>query len=192
MISDTTVSETRPQKIPTRSFAALLALGFGAGAFAIWLGERIPLTGPAMTSWTWVIILITMFGVILSFSRFAKKESKNAMTMGYFFLYLTLAATGAKANLLALSVAPLFLLMAFTWALIHGGLLLALGRLFRIPSALLATASQANLGSVASAPIVASTYEPKLVPVALIFAIFGNAIANYLGLLTAHLLRLLS
>ena len=141
---------------------------------------------------TWIIILVTTCGIALSSVRFARRKSTEIAQIGYFLLYWVLAATGAKANLLAILKTPLLLGICLLWAIIHGVLLFGLGRIFRIPMAILATASQANLGGVSSAPIVASTYEKSLVSVGLILAIVGNAIANYLALLTAYLLRALS
>ena len=80
------------------------------------------------------------------------------------------------------------MLFCLTWAFIYAVLMIVFARGFRIPMALVATASQANLGGVVSAPIVASTYDSKLTPVAVIFAIFGYAVANYLGILFAQFL----
>ena len=179
------------KKMESQSLLALLAIGFGLGAACIWLGNRLPILGAGMNTFTWIIILVTTLGLWLSRTRYAKQESANASRVGYFLLYFVLAATGAKANLTALLHAPIFLAICFVWVGIHAALLLLAGRVFGIPSAMLATASQANLGGVASAPIVASTYEPKLVPVALILAILGNAVANYFGILMGQfLLRL--
>ena len=59
-----------------------------------------------------------------------------------------------------------------------------------MPIAILATASQAALGGVVSAPIVASTYEAELVSVGLLLAILGNALGNYVGIAMAQFLHL--
>lgn len=179
----------RETKMSVKTVTVLLAVGFGAGAICVWMGNAIPEMGRAVTHATWTIILVTAAGLWLSASQLAQKEGTHASQVGYFLLYWVLAAAGAKAHLLAIVKAPLFLVMALLMALVHGTVLFGLGRMFRIPIALLATSSQANLGSVSSAPIVASTYEPKLVPVALILAILGNAAANYLAILFSYFLK---
>lgn len=178
----------RSETIPSRSLVLLLVIGFGIGSAMIWLGGKMAHVAPALNDSTWIIILVTTAGLGLAATRFSRSEGANANQVGYFLLYLVLASTGAKANLLAMFQAPIFLAIGFVWLVIHASIILAAGWLFRIPSAMLAAASQANLGGVASAPVVASTYEPKLVPVALILALLGNAIANYLGILTGQLL----
>jgi len=177
------------KRLTPLSLVLLPTLGFGLALLIIHVSQYIPEIGSAVTNRTWVIILVTTVGLMLAPTSLAKKEGVNTTKIGYFLLYLVLAATGAKANLFAIFKAPFFLLMGFMWLGIHAGFLWTFGRLFRIPIAILASASQANLGGVASGPIVASTYEPKLVPAALILAIFGNAAGNYLGLLLAYTLR---
>ena len=179
------------QKISTRSLLSLLLIGFGMGSVSSWIGSQIPEFGMTINRTTWIIITVTTVGLTLAFTRFAGRESPKAIKVGYILFYFVLASTGAKANLLAILKAPLLLGVCFVWMVVHGILLLGFGRIFRIPIALLATASQANLGGVVSAPIVASTYEPKLISLAVILAIFGYAIANYAGILTAQLLQIL-
>ena len=57
---------------------------------------------------------------------------------------------------------------------------------------LIATSSQANIGGVVSAPIIASVYQKSLAPVGLLMGVLGNIMGIYFGLLTAWLLSLIS
>jgi uncharacterized membrane protein len=54
---------------------------------------------------------------------------------------------------------------------------------------LAAAASQANVGGVASAPIVAEVYQPGSAAVGLLMAILGNVIGTYLGIVTGQICR---
>ena len=74
-------------------------------------------------------------------------------------------------------------------ALLHGAATLLTGRCFRITLGVLATASQANLGGVVSAPLVGAVYHQSLAPVGLLLAMAGNAVGTYLGWLAATLCR---
>lgn len=177
-------------KLTFESLVKLVLLGFGIGLACTWVGKQIPELGTAINQSTWIIIIVTTVGLLLSMTSFAGREEQNASKIGYFFFYFVLASTGAKANLMAVFLAPLFLLVAFIWMIIQGVLFLIYAKIFRIPIGLFAAASQANLGGVVSAPIVASTYDSRLVSVALILAIFGNAIGNYVGILTSQFLSL--
>lgn len=173
-----------------QSLVKLLVFGFGLGLACTWASKQIPEFGTAINQSTWIIIIVTTVGLLLSMTSFAEIQEQNANKIGYFLFYFVLASTGAKANLIAVFLAPLFLLVAFIWMIIHGVLFFIYAKIFRIPIGLFAAASQANLGGIVSAPIVASTYNSRLVSVALILAIFGNAIGNYVGILTSQFLSL--
>jgi len=179
-----------PKKTHLKSLIILLIIGFGGAIISSWIGNQIPEIGLAVNRATWVVIVVTTVGLVLSMSKYIRSEEVRATKIGYFLLYFVLASTGAKANLLAILMAPLFLGIAFIWMLIHGVLFFFFGKLFRMPIAILATASQAALGGVVSAPIVASTYGSELISVGLILAIFGNAMGNYAGILMSQFLRL--
>ena len=178
------------QKLTFASLFKLLVVGFGVGLGCTWIGKHIPESAIQINEATWIIMIITTAGLFLSLTSFAEKEEQNANKIGYFLFYFVLASTGAKANLLAVFLAPLFLLVAFIWMAIQGILFFLYAKALRIPIGLFAAASQANLGGIVSAPIVASTYHSNLVPVALLLAIFGNAIGNYVGILTSQFLSL--
>ena len=95
----------------------LLALGFGVGNLAGWLGNQIPAIGIAVTKTTWVIVMVTTAGLLLSFTSYAREESERAIKLGYFLFYFVLASTGAKAHLLAILKAPFFMAFCLIWAL---------------------------------------------------------------------------
>ena len=105
------------------------------------------------------------------------------------FLYLLLTTLGAQADLRAVLDAPIFFLVRAVWFAFHAVILFLGGRLLRAPMFLIATASQANIGGVVSAPIVASVYQPSLAPVGLLLGVLGNILGLYAGLVSAALLR---
>ncbi len=105
-------------------------------------------------------------------------------------VYLFVARMGAKADLSNLDAAVFwFLLGAFVWIFIHGGVLLAAARLFRVDVHTAAIASAANIGGAASAPIVAAYHKPALVPVSILMALLGYAIGNPAAYVAALLCR---
>ena len=75
---------------------------------------------------------------------------------------------------------------------VHAVILLAGARWLKAPLFLTAAASQANIGGVASAPVVAAVYEPGLASVGLLLAILGNIVGTYIGILVSQLCRVLS
>ena len=72
----------------------------------------------------------------------------------------------------------------------HITILLIAGRLLRAPLFLAAVASQANVGGVASAPMVAEIYQKGFASVGLLLAILGNIVGTYVGIAVGQLCRL--
>jgi uncharacterized membrane protein len=128
-----------------------------------------------------------VISIILSFTKLQNLERKGASVVGNYMLYFLLASIGAKANLTAILNAPAFLLAGIVWIIIHAVVLYTVGRLIKAPMFLIATSSQANIGGVVSAPIVASIYQPSLAPVGLLLGVLGNISGTFLGLVTSQL-----
>jgi uncharacterized membrane protein len=75
---------------------------------------------------------------------------------------------------------------------IHIGLLAAAARAFRFDLYLCGISSLAGIGGVASAPVLAATYTPILVPVAVLLAMLGLILGTGIGLFMANVLQALA
>jgi uncharacterized membrane protein len=172
------------QKFSFRYLPLILAVSFGGA----WISNALAgILGKG--SFAWTIILASTLGILLSFTSLRKLEFHGASRMGYLFLFLVLTSIGARASLSGILSAPLLIVAGVVLVLIHASFLLIVSRMARIPLCLAATASQANIGGPASAPIVAAAYEPALAPVGLLLGILGNVMGTYLGLMTSMLCR---
>ena len=109
--------------------------------------------------------------------------------VGYFLLFFVLTAIGAKASLANIGSTLLMIVAGFLLVFIHMTVTVLVGRWIRAPMFLAVVASQANIGGVASAPIVAEIYQPGFSSVGLLLAILGNIIGTYIGILTAQMCR---
>jgi len=107
-------------------------------------------------------------------------------------VYVFVATMGARASVEGFAQAVPFVLGAFIWIFIHGAFCLLGARLFRVDVHTAAIASAANIGGAASAPVVASYHNEKLVPVSVLMALIGYALGNYAALLTAQLIFFVS
>lgn len=182
----------RPPRAPSKRMAALgfvLLLTLALSLAAQWVAGRLPsLAG--LTSMTWTVLIVTTVALGLSMTYLGEQARQAPVPdLGNVLLIVLLGTMGARANLRGILDAPIFLLAGITTVATHAGLLLLAGRVCYVPRGLLATVSQANLGGVISAPMVAAAYEAKLVPVGLLLAVLGNVIGTYVGLLTACLGR---
>ena len=168
---------------------------FFLGFFFTWLvtnlAKHIPELSPVLTEKSWKVLLITTFGILLSLTRV--KNIPGSQQLAVALVYLFVANIGAKANISGLAdKAPWFLLGAYIWITIHGVLCVVGARLFHVDIHSTAIASAANVGGIASAPIVAACHNKKLVPVSILMAMIGYAIGNYGAFAAAWLCHLVS
>ena len=170
----------------------ILSIGMIGGYYSLKIGEWLPDLGRIVTSFGWTIIIVSILGIILSLTPLSDLENAGASHIGNFFLYLLLATIGAKANLTSIIYAPVFLLVGICWIAVHAAILFMGGRLLKVPMFLIATSSQANIGGVVSAPIIATVYQKSLAPVGLLMGVMGNIIGIYFGLLTAWVMSWIS
>lgn len=168
-------------------FCLLTALGIVLTANTI--SPLLPSTTLISSASGWRVLLVTTLALVASLLPKVRAWAVAGVQPGYWGLYLVLAATGAQASLKAFLSVPAWILLGIFVAAIHGALLLTAGKLWRIPIGTLATASQANIGGVVSAPLVGAVYHPSLVPIGLLLAVAGNALGTYFGLLAASLAR---
>jgi len=178
-------SNRRPLKFT--DLTLMMTLAIGGSYLCLELGQHLPQLGEVISSFAWTVILVTTFGLILSFTRLSQLEYAGASHLGNFFLFLLLASIGARADLKAILQVPLFVLVGIIWITIHAVCLFIAGKLLKSPMFLIATASQANIGGPVTAPIVASVYQSSLAPVGLLMAVFGSILGIYAGLLCAQL-----
>ncbi len=187
------VSPLDPAPTPLRARwkagVACLFLAVSLASVARLLSGHLPTSSFVNSSNGWTVLLVTTAALGLSWLRSIQTMGVEGRTLGYAGLYIVLAATGAQGSLEALWAAPVWLVLGVSTALVHGVALLIAGRCWRIPIGLLATASQANIGGVVSAPLVGAVYHASFAPVGLLLAMAGNALGTYVGWLTAVVCR---
>ncbi|HCW77342.1 MAG TPA: hypothetical protein DHU63_12515 [Candidatus Marinimicrobia bacterium] len=183
-----TVGLEKRRPLTFKDLSLMVFIGLGLGYFSLQAGYVLPDIGSVITSFAWTIIIVSIIGLGLSLTKLSELENAGASHVGNIFLYLLLATIGAKADLQAITQAPLFLVVGVVWILIHAVILFFGGKLLKAPMFLIATSSQANVGGVVSAPIVASVYRKSLAPVGLLMGVVGNVLGIYFGLLAAQLM----
>ncbi len=169
----------------------LLFLGFFFPWLASLIAGYLPEVPPVLSFSTWKILLITTFAILLSMTP--AKKIRGSHELGVALVYIFVAQMGAKADVTGLaSQAPWFLLGAYIWIFMHGLCCVVGAKILRVDVHSTAIASAANIGGIASAPIVASYHNPKLVPVSILMALIGYAIGNYGAITAAWLCWLVS
>ena len=177
----------------TTSFNDLLTIvsvGLVGGYASLKIGGWLPDIGSILTSFGWTIIVVSAIGILLSFTKLSDLENAGASHVGNIFLYILLGTIGARADIMQVTDLPIYIIVGIVWILFHAIILFIGGRFLRAPMFLIATSSQANIGGVVSAPIVATVYKKSLAPVGLLMGVMGNVIGIYAGLLTAWILSI--
>jgi uncharacterized membrane protein len=187
-------------KIPTLTdLMKILGLGFGitgishflADIFAPYIKENYPqLQQYSLDSnFFWIVILATTGGLIVSFTKARELEGAGASKIGSLLLYVLVATIGMQMDLMAILDNPIFFLVGILWMLFHVMIMLIVAYLIKAPFFYVAVGSQANVGGAASAPVVASAFNPSLASVGVLLAVLGYAVGTYGALICGYLLR---
>jgi uncharacterized membrane protein len=178
-------------QIRMRHFLYLLVLGFVCTWAAEIFSAKMPEFQPVLTASTWKILLITTMGLLLSLTPARHIPASHELAMALVFIFV--ANMGAKADISGLTAsAGWFILGCYIWIAVHGAFCVLGAYLLRVDIHSTAIASAANIGGAASAPVVASSHNEKLVPASILMALMGYAIGNYGAFLAAWLCFLLS
>ncbi len=177
----------------------ILAVGFGgmglahvlSDPLAAWIAANSPqLERLSLTStFFWLVVFATTFGLLLSFTKARELEGVGASTVGSAMLYFLVATIGMTMDITAVVQRPGLFALGMVWMAFHAITMLVVGRLIKAPLFFVAVGSQANVGGAASAPIVASAFSPSLAPVAVLLAVVGYAVGTYGAWIAAQLMR---
>lgn len=140
----------------------------------------------------WTFLLCTLTGILLGLSTLRRLYIQGADVISTVFLYFIIASIGLKISLSHLFSTPLLLFTGFIWISIHGLAIFVVGKWIKAPYHYMAIASQANVGGIASASVVATAISPSLAPLGVILALLGYAIGTYGGYLSALLMQWVS
>jgi uncharacterized membrane protein len=172
---------------------------FGADAISAFLVnnfESVSDTTSALSSFSsqffWMISIVTILGIILSFTSLKKYEGAGASKIGSVFIYILVATIGMKMDLTMILDNPGLIVIGIVWMAIHAIILVIMAKLIKAPYFFLAVGSQANVGGAASAPIVAAAFHPALASVGVLLAVFGYVVGTYGAMLTAELMRIVA
>ncbi|WP_461536948.1 DUF819 family protein [Spongorhabdus nitratireducens] len=140
---------------------------------------------------SWVVILATLAGIIASTTPLNK--IKGSDHMGGVLLYIVVGLIASVTDFSTFSIldAIYYVVAGLLILTFHILILLILAQVFKLDLYICGIASMANIGGLASAPLVAGVYDKALVPAGLVMAILGTALGTVVALLLAKLLVIL-
>lgn len=184
------MAEQAPQQEPMTFQDLILLLGssFIVAAASQYIATFLPTTS-FLSTYTWTVLLTTIAGIVAALTPLGKVPGISAL--GTLMLYLIVALIGSRANFAELSQAPFYIFCGFLILVIHAVLLAFIAKLFKLDLFTCGVASLANIGGVASAPILAAAYSEVLIPVGILMAMLGYIIGTGGGLLVGKILSMI-
>ena len=179
--------EQRP--VDASSLLILLASALLVSALAQNAALWLP-TSAYFTATAWTVLLVTLAGVICALTPLGKIAGASQLSM--LMLYLIIALIASRANLAELTQAPLYILLGLMILVFHGVIMLIMAKWLKLDLFTCGVASLANIGGVASAPILAASYSKALIPVGVLMSMIGYIIGTGGGLLVGKVLSFIA
>lgn len=179
-----TAEEEKPMTLS--SIFGLIGFALLASALAIRLGELLPEVGAVIDGTAWTILIVSVLGLVIGSTRFGKAAGSNELAT--ILLYLIIGVIASGSDFTSLAEAPLYLVAGIIVLVVHIVIMLIYAKLSRTELFSIAVASTANIGGIASAPVVAGAFNRQLVPVGVLFALMGTFLGTFLGLWSAQIL----
>ncbi|MCB9196828.1 MAG: DUF819 family protein [Flavobacteriales bacterium] len=191
---------TNAKVTTTTDFMVILAIAFGAVGISHFLGgwtanlikDLTSEENPLASDFLWLVVYTTTIGLILSFTKMRKYEGAGASKIGSVFIYILVAAIGLRMDLGQALDNPMLIVLGLIWMIIHVSIMFLVAKIIKAPLFYVAVGSQANIGGAASAPVVASAFDPSLASVGALMAILGYAVGTYGAIACAELMRMVS
>ncbi len=195
--------ESAKQKNPTfQELFMLLAFGFGITGMAHLIADNIvpfvETNYPALKAYSlasksfWIVTIASLSGLLLSNTRARNLEKFGGSKIGTLFLYMLIATIGMQLHIFEAFQNPMLFVVGLIWIFTHAIFTVIAAYVVKAPFFFTAVGSQANVGGVASASVVAAAFHPSLAPIGVLLAILGNAIGTYCGYLTGLVMQWLS
>jgi len=183
------INEKQKSPMDFASLFLLLATALFVSALSQYGADFLPVTD-YLTHTTWVVILATIAGIVFAMTPLARLGGSSEL--GNILLYLIVALIASRANFAQLTEAPLYIIAGFVIIAIHVTVMVIFAKLFRLDLFSLGVASLANIGGVASAPILASAYSKALIPIGVLMAMMGYILGTFGGLMVGKVLEVIA
>jgi uncharacterized membrane protein len=195
--------EAANARIPTLGdLMVIIAWAFGIVAVAhavsqpaaAWFKANAPWSSQFSldTPFVWIVVLSTLGGLLLSFTRVRKLENAGASKVGTVFLYFLIACIGMQMDFLKLANRPELVVIGLMWMSIHVAVIWYSAKLVKAPLFYFGVGSMGNVGAAASAPVIAAAFHPSLAPVGVLLGTVGYATGTLIAYGLGQVLRMMA
>jgi uncharacterized membrane protein len=166
----------------------LLGTSLLVSALSQYIGTILPHTS-FLSGTTWAVIFASTAGIILGMTKFGKIPGSHQIAN--VMLYILIGLIASRANFAELTQAPLYIFSGFVILGVHVVLMVFIAKIFKLDLFSCGVASLANIGGVASAPILAASYGESLIPIGVLMAMLGYIVGTGGGLLVGSILSII-
>ncbi|OYN90333.1 DUF819 family protein [Parenemella sanctibonifatiensis] len=181
--------EADAKPVTTASLAIVIFGSILVSVLSIWIGGLLPEYGEVINGTTWSILIVSVGGLLVALTPLGRTAGSSEVASLMLFVVIGQIASGSDFS--AITEAPLYLLVGVLVLIVHIAIMLLYAKLAKVELFSLAVASTANIGGIASAPVVASAFNRQLVPVGVLFALIGSFAGTFVGLIAAQLMSTL-
>ncbi len=139
---------------------------------------------------TCTTVFVTVLGLICAMTPIGKLPAVEELSNILLYAVVSLLATQAPLN--DLLSAPMWVVYGLFILVIHVVLMFLLSKVFHWDLCMVSTASVANIGGSASAPIIAVAYHESYAGIGVLMGVLGAAIGNFLGLGMGAILHMMA
>lgn len=139
---------------------------------------------------TCTTLFVTVLGLVCAMTPIGKLPAVEELSSVLLYAVVSLLATQAPLN--ALVDAPMWVVYGVFVLVIHVVGMFLLSKVFRWDLCMVSTASVANIGGSASAPIIACAYNDSYAGIGVLMGVLGAAIGNFCGLLMGVILHMMA
>ncbi|MGF0095787.1 DUF819 family protein [Peptoniphilus sp. SGI.035] len=135
-------------------------------------------------------LFVTILGLVCALSPIGKLPAVEELSNVY--LYAVVSLLASTASVVDLISAPMWIVYGLFILAVHVILMYVFSKIFHWDLCMVSTASLANIGGSASAPIVASAYDASYAGIGVLMGVLGAALGNFFGIGMGQILKLLS
>lgn len=196
-VADATAAEVAKEKRSADSadWIFLIGLSLIVSAVSQFVGAKLSetLTNAGLAVFdkgTITTLFVTVLGLICALTKIGKLPAVEELSNVY--LYAVVSLLASTASVVDLISAPMWVVYGVFILVVHVVLMYLLSKIFHWDLCMVSTASLANIGGSASAPIVASAYDASYAGIGVLMGVLGAAVGNFFGIGMGQILKLLS
>lgn len=193
--ANTEVAKTQ-KKATSADWIFIIGIGLMASVVCQKLGAMLEaflettFIGDLFGKATCITVIVTILGLICAMTPMGRLPAIEELSNVLLYAVVAMLATQAPLN--ELLDAPMWVVYGMLILAVHVVLMFLLSKVFHWDLCMVSTASVANIGGSASAPIIACAYNSTFAGIGILMGVLGAAVGNFFGMGMGAILQMLA